>query len=263
MGRPTELATRLVAHDERTRRAMCRPLVAQAKAILSASSGSTVAAWLRHVRDDYPGGTDQFVDAWAGRLSQEHWDAATTVLLGAKNPAQAAKVWPVPEDHTFTEWVYPALFPGDLAIFVEQWSADFAVSPKNWDRNRGRAVMYEWIESGLVEARRHDGAVLMIIGGWADAPGKPLLRWLLARPRVTNEVFARLFDVRGVKGASLMQADQTAGDDPIRTVVVPGLMKRGVWTRDFVVRGTQSALESDLPAYQRRWFVQLADDLGI
>ena len=262
-GRAGDLAARLASVEQSERRAVCKPLVGQAKAILSASSGSTVTSWLRDLREDYPGGHEQFVDAWAGRLRGEHWDAATTLLLGAKTPAQAAKVWPIPEDRSFAQRVYPALFPDDLAVFVEQWSADFAANPKNWDRNRGRAVMYEWIEAGLVPAPHHDGAVLMLISGWAAAPGKPLLRWLRARPKITDELFARLFTTQGIKGASLMQTDQSAGDDPLRTVVVPGLVKAGVWSEDFVARSTESALRSGLPAYQRRWFVQFAADLGL
>lgn len=262
-GCPSDLAARLASVEPSERRVVCKPLVGQARAILSASSGSTVTSWLRDLREDYPGGREPFVDAWAGRLRGEHWDAATTVLLSAKMPAQAAKVWPIPEDGSFAQWVYPVLFPNDLIAFVEQWSADFASNPKNWDRNRGRAVMYEWIEAGLVQTPHHDGAVLMLISGWAARPGKPLLRWLLARPKVTSELFARLFTARGVRGASLTQSDQYAGNDPLRTVVVPGLVKAGVWSRDFVVQSTESALRSDLPAYQRRWFVQLAGDLGL
>ncbi len=262
-GRPRELATQLASADPSARRAACKPLAAQAKAILSASSGSTVTSWLRELREDYPGGSQQFVDAWEGRLAVSHWDAATIVLLGSKTAAQAAKVWPIPDARALAEWVYPALFPDDLPVVVEQWSADFVANPKNWDRNRGRAVMYEWVERGLVEVPRHDGAVLMLISGWASRPGKPLLAWLLERPKVTNEIFGRLFSTPGVKGASLAQTDEGAGDDPLRTIVVPGLVKAGVWTRDFVVQGTESALRSDLPSYQRRWFVRLAADLGV
>lgn len=262
-GRADDLAARMASTEPSERRAVCAPLAGQARAILSASSGSTVTSWLRDLREDYPGGREQFVGAWAGRLRRGHWDAATTVLLCAKTPAQAAKVWPIPQDSAFAQSVYPALFPSDLTVFVKQWSADFASNPKHWDRNRGRAVMYEWIESGLVEAPHHDGAVLMLIGGWAATPGRPLLRWLLARPKVTSEIFTRLFTTPGVKGASLAQSDQNSGGDPLRTVVVPGLVKAGVWSRDFVVQGTESALRSDLPAYQRRWFVTFAEaDFG-
>lgn len=262
-GRPGELATRLASVEAGERRAVCRPLSGQARAVLSASSGSTVTSWLRDLREDYPGGSGQFVDAWTGRLSLGHWDAATTVLLGSKTAAQAAKVWPVPEDGEFAQWVYPALFPDDLAVVVEQWSVDFAAKPRHWDRNRGRAVMFEWIEAGLVQPTDHDGAVLMLITGWAAKPGRPLLRWLLARPKVTGEIFTRIFSTQGIRGASLAQTDQSDGGDPLRTVVVPGLVKAGVWTRDFVVQETKSALENDLPAYQRRWFVRLAADLGL
>lgn len=242
---------------------MCAPLVGRARAIVNVSSGSTVKSWLRDLRDDYPGGHQQFVDAWAGRMTEGHWDAATTVLIGAKRPAQAAKVWPIPHDRSFAQWVYPTLFSDDLAVFVEQWSADFAQNPKNVDRNNGRAVMYEWFEGGLVPAPQHDGAVLMLISGWPAAPGKPLLRWLLARPTVTEQIFARIFTTPGVKGASPAQSDEGSGDDPLRTVVVPGLVKAGVWTPDLVVRGTRSALSSELPPYQRRWFTRLAADLGL
>lgn len=262
-GRSGDLAAHLasVAPDERV--AVCKPMVAQARAILSVSSGSTVASWLRDLRDDYPGGREQFVDAWAGRLGPDHWDAATTVLLGSKTLARAAKVWPIPEDRAFAQWVYPTLFPEDLMSFVDQWSADFASNPKNWDRNRGRVVMYDWIEDGLVETPQHDGAVLMLISGAAARPGAPLVHWLLARPKVTTEIFSRVFTTPGVKGASLAQIDQTEDGEPLRTVVLPGLMKAGVWSRDFVVEGVRSALRSDLSAYQRRWFVQLAADMGI
>ena len=262
-GRSGDLAARLASVEPSERGPACKPLVGQAKAILCASSASTVTSWLRDLREDYPGGYEQFVDAWTGPLGLGRWDAATTVLLGSKVPAQAAKVWPIPEDSSFAQWVYPALFPNDLIAFVDRWSSDFASNPKNWDRNRGRAVMYEWIEEGLVEAPHHDGAVLMLISGWAARPGKPLLHWLLARPKVTSDLFARLFTTRGVKGASLRQSDQSELNDPLRTVVVPGLVEAGVWSRSFVVQGVESALRSDLPAYQRGWFVQLAADLGL
>lgn len=261
-GRPSDLAHVLASVEHSERRAACKPLTGQAKAILSASSGSTVNSWLRHLREDYPGGHEQFINAWTGRLTSGHSDAATTVLLGAKTAAQAARVWPIPENDAFARWVYPTLFPYELNEIVERWSADFAVNPKNWDRNRGRAVMYEWIESGLVETPRHDGAVLMIIGGGAARPGKPLLRWLLARPRVTAEIFTRIFSTPGVQGASLAQMDQAEAGHPMRTVVVPGLVKAGTWSRDFVVQGAQSAVSGDLPEYQRRWFVQFSADLG-
>ena|GEM_PF-1829206 len=262
-GRPNDLARALASVEQSQRRTACKPLVGQAKAILSASSGSTVDSWLRNLREDDPRGREGFVDAWTGRLTNEHWDAATTVLIGSKTAAQAARVWPIPEDHSFARAIYPTLFPNELIVIVEQWSADFAANPKNWDRNRGRTVMYEWIESGLVEVPHHDGAVLMLVGGYASRPGKPLLRWLLARPRVTAKLFTRIFSTPGVKGASLAQVDQVEADHPMRTVVVPGLVKAGVWSRDFVVQGAQSALRSDLPAYQRRWFVRLAADLGV
>lgn len=262
-GRPRDLAALLASSESGQRRTACKPLVGQANAILGASSGSTVTSFLRDLREDYPGGHEQFVDAWIGRLTRGHWDAATTVLVASKAAPQAAKVWPIPQDDKFAQFVYPALFPNELTTFVEQWSADFAVSPKNWDRNRGRAVMYEWIESGLVETPRHDGAVLMLISGWASSPGKPLLRWLLKRPNVTSGVFARIFSTPGVKGASLAQTDQGEINDPLRTVVVPGLVAAGVWSRDFVIQGVESALKDDLPAYQRRWFVRLAADLGL
>lgn len=262
-GRPRELAALLASGESGQRRKACKPLVGQAKAILSVSSQSTVTSWLRDLRGDYPGGHEQFVDAWIGRVTGGHWDAATTVLLASKTAPQAAKVWPIPGDDDFAQRVYPALFPNELTTFIEQWSADFVANPKNWDRNRGRAVMYEWIESGLVETPRHDGAVLMLVSGWASDPGEPLLRWLLERPKVTRGVFARIFSTPGAKGASLAQSDQGERNEPLRTVVVPGLVTAGVWSRDFVVQGVESALKGNLPAYQRRWFVRLAADLGL
>lgn len=262
-GRPRDLAALLEASEPAQRRKACKPLAGQANAIRSASLGSTVTSWLRDLREDYPGGHEQFVDAWIGRLTVGHWDAAKTVLLASKAAPQAAKVWPIPGDAKFAQFIYPALFPNELTTFVEQWSADFAAGPKNWDRNRGRAVMYEWVESGLVDAPRHDGAVLMLISGWPSKLGEPLLRWLLERPKVTSEIFARIFSTPGVKGASLAQSDDGYTNGPLRTVVVPGLMAAGVWSQDFVAQGVESALKSDLPAYQRRWFVRLAADLGL
>ena len=262
-GRLPDLVDYLLSIAPAQRRKECQPLVSQAKAILKVSSGSTVKSWLRDMRDDYPGGREQFENAWKGNLKQKHWDAATVVLLAAKDAAHAAKVWPTLEDARLAQQIYPALFPDELSVIVEQWSADFAKNPRNWDRNRGRGVMYEWVEAGLVEPPTHPGAVLMLISGWTSKPGHPMLRWLLERPKVTHEVFARLFSTQGVKGASLAQTDQSAGNDPLRRIVVPGLMKAGVWSRDFVVEETESALGSDLPAYQRRWFAQLAKDLGL
>lgn len=262
-GRAAKLAEQLAAVQAAQRVKLCKPLVGQAKRILNVSSGSTVASWIRELPEDYPVGAEQFVDCWTGRLHSGHWDAATTVLLGSKTAVQAAKVWPIPEDGNFAQSVYPALFPNDLDVIIEQWSADFEANPKNWDRNRGRAVMYEWIESGLVHPPFHDGVVLMLISGRAAKPGRPLLRWLLERPKVTTEIFARLFTTPGIKGASLAQSEHGEGNDPLRTVVIPGLVRSGMWSQEFVVQGTQAALGSDLPAFQRRWFVRLAADLGL
>ncbi len=197
-------------------------------------------------------------------MTDRHGDAATVVLLAALPPARAAQVWPIPSDPSFAGAVYPMLFPRDLSIFVERWSADYAANPKHGDRNGGRSVMYEWIEEELVPAPHHDGAVLMLFSGLTAEPGRPLLTWLLARPIVTERLFTRIFTTPGVKAASLAQRDLLPhGDGTIRTVVVPGLVKAGLWTRDFVVESTQSALRSDLSEYQKRWFASLARDLAL
>ncbi|MCB7136537.1 hypothetical protein [Cellulosimicrobium marinum] len=262
-GQRDELVAVLVAADPHARPTLCAPLVAQARAILSVQFGSTASGWLRTLREDYPGGHAQFVDAWDGAITMGHWDSATTVLLAARPPARAAKVWPIPLGKGFARSVYPALFREDLSVFLEQWSADFRSNPKHWDRNAGRGVMYEWVEEGLVDPPRHDGAVLMLFSGLTADPGRPLLRWLLARPKVTDELFRRIFTTPGVDGASLAQRDRHEGDRPLRTVVVPGLVTAGVWSRDFVVQGTEFALRSDLPEYQKRWFEGLARDLGL
>lgn len=261
-GHRDDLLSELVALNASERRSVCKSAVVQANAVLSACSGATTTSWLRDLRPDYPGGHEQFVGAWKGRLRTEHWDAATAVLLASKKPAIAAKVWPVPEDKSFARRIFPALFPDDISVFVDQWSSDFVRSPKHWDRNRGRAVMYEWIEEGLAGTPQGDGAVLMIFSGWTAAPGKPLLRWLLDRPRVTSELFTRIFTVQGVKGASLAQSDENVGDHPIRNIVVPGLIKAGIWERDFVIQGANLALSSDLPPYQKHWFNKLLQGLG-
>ncbi|MDE0545750.1 hypothetical protein [Microbacterium sp. C7(2022)] len=262
-GRRDELLGALVAIDAPRRRALSKPLVARARAILSVQFGSTVSRWLRSLRKDYPGGYAQFIDAWEGSITTGHWDAATTVLLAARTSAQAAKVWPIPTGSGFAEALYPALFPGDLSIFCEQWSADYWSNPKHWDRNAGRGVMYEWVEAGLVEPPRHDGAVLMLFSGLTAEPGRPLLRWLLARPQVTSHLFTRIFVTPGVSGASLAQRDLPPhSDSSLREVVVPGLVRAGLWTHEFVVHGAQSALRSDLPAYQKRWFEGVASDFG-
>lgn len=102
----------------------------------------------------------------------------------------------------------------------------------------------------------------MLISGWVAQPGKPLLRWLLAHPTVTAHLFTRIFTTVGVKGASLAQADE-AFAGPLRSNVVPGLITAGVWKTQFVAEETRKALGMDLPPYQRRWFLKLADDLGM
>lgn len=238
------------------RQAFCRPVVPQAKLISGAEHGTTSAA-----RSRASGNPDE-ADAWRGRLGDGHADAATVVMLGAKAAPQAAKLWPLPLDWGFAEKLIPALFPNDLEVFVAQWSADYLANPKHVDRNVGRAVMYEWIERGLVAPPAHDGAVLMLISGWVGQPGKPLLRWLLAHPKVTAHLFTRIFTTVGVKGASLAQADE-AFAGTLRSNVVPGLITAGVWKTQFVAEETRKALGMDLPPYQRRWFLKLADDLGM
>lgn len=268
-GKPRLLAELLISVDPQERPKLCRPLVKQAKAISGVSHGSSVKSWMKELHaahldgHEYPGGHEQFIDAWNGKISDTHWDAATTVLLASKTPAQAAKVWPIPANDEFTQWLYPALFPHDLAIFTEQWSADFATNPKHWDRNRDRTVMYEWIEQGLAPPPTHDGAVLMCIEVTGMTSNGRLLSWLVQHPIVTETIFKRIFSTPGVKGASLAQSDQTDPDEPIRTSVIPMLMKKGIWTREFVEQGVRSAISSDLPPYQLRWFKRLANDLGV
>ncbi|MBM9459587.1 hypothetical protein JK386_06705 [Nocardioides sp. zg-536] len=261
-GRFRAVAEALVGLEAARRRRLCRPLVGQARAVLDASLESTVATWLADLREGYPGGRERFVGAWRGRLGTQHWDAATTVLLGARTTAQAAKVWPVPEDSDFTVWLYPALFGDELAVVTEQWAADFATNPKHWDRNRGREVMFEWVEAGLVPAPSHDGAVLMLLDGWAPDGGREQLGWLLEHPVVTEQVFRRIFTTPGIKGASTAQADSQNDGEPLRNVVIPGLVAAGVWDRELVRAGAQTALASTWPAYQRRWFARLADDFA-
>lgn len=268
-GEPRLLAERLISVEPQERPKLCRPLVKQAKAISGVSYGSTVKSWLKELRADflsgyeYPGGHEQFIDAWQGKLSDLHWDAATTVLLASKAPAQAAKVWPIPFDDEFTQWLYPELFPHDLSVFTEQWSADFATNPKHWDRNRGRTVMYEWIEEELVQPPEHDGAVLMCLEVTGMTGNGRLLKWLVQHPVVTDTIFKKIFSTPGVKGASLAQSDQTDPDEPIRTSVIPALMHKGIWTREFVEQSVRDAFASDLPPYQLRWFKRLAADLGV
>lgn len=262
-GRPRLLAEQLVSVQPHERPKLCRPLVRQAKAVLGASSGSTVKAWLKDLRADYPGGHEQFINAWDGKLSYLHWDAATTVVLASKTPAQAAKLWPIPFNADFTEWLYPALFPRDLATFTEQWSADFVANPKHWDRNRGRTVMYEWIEKGLVPPPEHDGAVLMCIEVAGVTSDGSLMKWLVRHPVVADTTFRRIFSTPGVKGASLAQSDHGDSAELLRTSVIPELITTGIWTRDFVEEGVRSAISSDLPAFQLRWFNRLAVDLGV
>ncbi len=262
-GRVQDLADLLLTMSPAERIATCRPLVKQANAILSPMFGSTVKSWLSNIDDDYPGGREQFIDAWQGRISTGHWDAATTILIAAKPSPRAAKVWPIPENRAYAEWLYPALFPTDLDVIAEQWSADFATNPKAWDRNRGREVMFEWIERGILPAPAHGGAVLMLLahvchaGSWRTA-----LMWLKGHPVVTDQLFRRVFTTPGVPGCSLAQADNSAGSHPIRTRIIPNLLAVGIWTREFVQHEVAEALAMDLPPYQKRWFTQLDAQLS-
>ncbi|PZR53488.1 hypothetical protein DNL40_08275 [Xylanimonas oleitrophica] len=198
--------------------------------------------------------------AWDGPLRPGHHQVAECVLLATSPLARATGLWPL--DFAVARDVLPRLLPDDLPAFVTRWSDQFRADPKAWDRNAGRAAMFDWAHAGLVPPPVEDGAVLMLVTGVpGTGDGAQLLRYLEERPVLITTTFARLFDVPGVKGASPAQRDQTTYGRRLDDHVVPALVRRGWWSADQVRDGVRRALAAGLPAYQERWFRGLEQHL--
>jgi hypothetical protein len=90
--------------------------------------------------------------------------------------------------------------------------------------------------------------------------GTDLLRYLEARPLLVEVTLRRIFDVDGIRGASLAQRDETAppGRQRLDDGVIPDLIRRGYWTVDFVEDGIARPLSRGQSPYLARWFHGLA-----
>lgn len=109
------------------------------------------------------------------------------------------------------------------------------------------------------------GAVLCLATGVPGARrGSYLLRYLEDRPCLIGVTFAHIFDVDGVKGASLAQRDETTPwpEERLDNFVIPQLVQRGLWRREMVLDGIERALSRDQTPYLQRWFHGLAHIVG-
>lgn len=222
-----------------------RSLTPSARAILSA-----------------PGGAED-PDHWNGELDSHH-DAADVVrLIAASGPAAAAKVNTL--NLRVTRDMVPRLFPRDLPVFVEEWSARFARRPRAVDANRGIEAMFDWAHRGLTPPPAQQGAVLALISWAPQSSGSHLLRYLEARPVLIRTTLPLLFQVPGVKGASAAQIDETNTDrhgHGLRTLVIPALLRQGHWSGEELALWCEDALRVPRSEYEYRWFRALRDDLA-
>lgn len=240
------LLAQLASLDASARRTAAKKLTAQAKDILAAPGGEV----------------GNSTEAWQGALSEDHLRAAVVSLLASKPAVQAAKVWPLPQDLEFNQRVLTALFPTELDVFVEQWCEDFAKNPKHWDRNVGRDVMFELMETGSAAITDHPGAALWLMTFLDPTHHVDIFAWLDQHPRLRETIFSRILSTPGIKAASLAQLDSQDSTAPVRTQVIPKLVARGMWTKDFVREQVVAALELGLPAFQHRWLAKLAADFA-
>lgn len=200
---------------------------------------------------------------WNGALDSHHGDAADVVRLTATSgPAAAAKV------NTLALRVardmVPRLFPGDLPVFVEEWSARFARRPRVVDANRGIEAMFDWAHRGLIPPPTQQGAVLALISWASQSSGTHLLRYLEARPVLIRTTLPLLFQVPGVKGASAAQTDESNLDrhgNGLRSYVIPALVRKGHWSLDELEHWCEAALRVPRAEYEYRWFRALREDL--
>lgn len=207
----------------------------------------------------YPVGAVAPDREWVGPLRPGHWSAAAAALLACSTLSQAVKYAPLDMPDAFD--LPRVFFPEDLDVFVEEWSSRFLRNPKAVDRIRGLDAMFDWAHEGLVPAPTQRGAVLCLATGVPGGlSGTYLLRYLLERPCLIQVTFARIFDVDGVKGASLAQRDETTPwpDRRLDNYVIPQLVTRGLWSREMVFNGIDRALSRGQTPYLQRWFHGLA-----
>ena len=195
---------------------------------------------------------------WTGELRQGHHSAAAAAVLGCSTLEQAVTYAPL--DRPDAADLPAAFFPGQLDAFVREWSARYLRNPRAWDRIRGIDAMFDWARDGLVPPPTEDGAVLLLVTlvpGAFDGPD--LLRYLEARPGLIEVTLRRVFDVDGVRGASLAQRDgRELPGRRLDDLVIPELVRRGHWTAGFVEDGIARALARNQPPHLARWFRGLA-----
>ncbi|RBY94798.1 hypothetical protein DQ244_05905 [Blastococcus sp. TBT05-19] len=196
--------------------------------------------------------------SWLGELRPWHQSAAIAALLGCSTVEQAVRYAPL--DPPDSVDLPKAFFPDRLDAFVREWSARYLRNPKAWDRIRGLEAMFDWAAEGLIPPPTEDGAVLLLITAVPKAyDGHDLLRYLEARPVLIDVTLRRIFDVDGIKGASLAQRDQMwQPGHRMDDVVIPELIRRGHWTVEFVEDGIARALARGQTPYLERWFRGLA-----
>lgn len=200
---------------------------------------------------------------WIGLLGPGHWSAAAAAVLACSTLSQAVKYAPLDPPDAYD---LPRLFfPDNLDAFVEEWSSRFLRNPRAWDRLRGVDAMFDWAHVGLVPAPTHQGAVLCLATGVPGArSGADLLRYLEDRPCLIEVTFARVFDVDGIKGASVAQRDEGTPwpNRRLDNYVIPQLIRRGHWTPEMVLSGIDRALERGQPPHLQRWFHGLAQHIS-
>jgi hypothetical protein len=195
---------------------------------------------------------------WDGELRQGHWSAATAAVLGCSTLEQAVTHTPLdrPDSHDLPK----AFFPEHLEAFAREWFARYLRNPKAWDRIRGIESAWDWAHEGLIAPPVDDGAVLHLVSGVPGVLAAPdALAYLEARPVLIDVTLRRIFDVDGIKGASLAQRDE--GQIPGQRMddhVIPELIRRGYWTVEFVEDGIARALARGQTPYLERWFTRLA-----
>jgi hypothetical protein len=199
---------------------------------------------------------------WDGDLRQAHWSAAAAAVLGCSTVEQAITYVPLDPPDSYD--LPKALFPEQLEAFAAEWFARYLRNPKAWDRIRGIASALDWAHEGLIPAPVDAGAVLFLISRVPGVfPGPEMLAYLEARPVLIDVTLRRIFDVDGIKGASLAQRDE--GHSPgtrMDDFVIPELIRRDHWTVDFVEDGIARALARGQSPYLRRWFTGLAEHLA-
>ncbi|MFB9375593.1 hypothetical protein ACFFKU_18260 [Kineococcus gynurae] len=241
-GRRDDVVAALLALTPADRRSLRRPLAHQHEVTGAAPIGALAPA-----------------GEWSGRLRVAHQSAAVAGWLACCGLPTALRLWPL--DPADARDLPPLLHPDDLPAFVTAWSQRFERRPKGYERNRGIEAMFDWAHAGLVPPPTERGAVLLLATAVPGVMGGvPLLRYLEARPVLIATTMAAIFDVDGVPGASPAQADQTVARPSRRLddFVVPELVRRGYWTRRFVLDGVDRALERGQTPYHRRWFEGLA-----